>query len=149
MFFKQVRFCPRSRAFTFRGANPFYPAYLNHTIPPSQEETIIFRRFSHVPYGTRPQMRPVSGCRALQAATRCTQFPLLASLAETPFQRAAFWQHFLHHQGTAKPHLHNEDFIIYRQKTHLSSNFLKKIDFFTNFETIKPFFRQKRQKKRE
>ncbi|MBE6390827.1 MAG: hypothetical protein E7042_01290 [Lentisphaerae bacterium] len=91
-------------------------------------------------------MRPVSGCRALQAATRCTQFPLSASLAETPFQRAAFWQHFPHHQGTAKPHLHNEDFIIYRQKVHLSSNFLKKIDFFAIFETIKPFFRQERQK---
>ena len=124
-------------------SEPHYPAYRSHTPHPSQEEAIIIGRFSHVPQGTRRQMRPVSGCRALQAATRCTQFPLLASLAETPFQRAAFWQHFPHHQGTAKPHLHNEDFIIYRQKTHLSSNFLKKIDFFTIFETIKPFFRRK------
>ena len=46
----------------------------------------------------------------------------------------------LHHFGTPKAWLHNEDFLIYRQKAVLSSDFLKKTVFFLLFATKNTFF---------
>ena len=143
LLFLPVRFCPRARAFTLRGANPIITRLtLPHarSFPRSCDHLL---RFSHVLIQNTQSMRPVSGCRGAGGQPRAVRNFHRSIFDENSVSTRRCLQHRFNHEDRVIPSFTIEDFIIYRQKAHLSSHFLKKIDIFYFFWVINPLFRPK------